>query len=150
MFAKTIIVVSAAIILATTLQVVAKDDGVPTIDLEKRCRESQRTTEKMVGNPLPGAFEVCMRTERAARELLVKVWETVPESVKAQCAQPRAYSPSYVEWVTCGEMERDVRKLRKEQPVSAQTDKLCPIVLFEQDGSITSVNACPVPTRLLY
>jgi hypothetical protein len=150
MIAKTAIAAFVAVVLATNLQVVAKDGGVPTIDLEKRCRQSQRTTEQTVGSPLPDAFAVCMRTEQAARELLVKVWDTVPASVKAQCAQPSAYSPSYVEWVTCGEMERDVRKLRQEQPVSARTDNLCPIVLFEQDGSITSVNACPVPTKLLY
>ena len=149
MVTKAIIALSAAIILAMTSQVVAKDGGVPYIDLEAHCRSAQRTTEQMVGTPLPDAFDNCMRTEQAAHDLLVKVWETALPSVKALCAQPMAYSPSYVEWVTCGEMERDVRKLRKEQPASGQISKMCPVVQYERDGSITSVIACPVPARRL-
>ena len=145
-----IVALSAAIVLAANLQAVAEDSGIPNIDLDKHCRDSQRTTEQMLGTPLPDAFETCKKTEQAARDQLVKVWETVPASVRAQCAQPKAYSPSYVEWLTCGEMERDVRKLRKEQPAIVRTNKLCPIVELDQDGSVTSVNACPVPARLLY
>ena len=150
MFAKALVALSAAVVLAATSQVVAKNGDVPSIDLEKHCRSSQRTTEQMVGTPIPDAFERCIATEKAAREQLLKVWGTVPASVKVQCAQPTAYSPSYVEWVTCAEMERDVRKLRKDQPAAIQTSNVCPIVQYDQNGSVTSVLACPVPLKSLY
>jgi hypothetical protein len=141
---------AAAIILATISQVVAKDGGVPNIDLQKQCRSSQRTTEHMLGRPLPDAFDRCIKSEQAARDALIKVWETASASIKAQCGQPNAYSPSYVEWLTCGEMERDVRALRKEQPRSVRADRGCPNLQYDEDGSIASVDACPVPNRLLY
>ena len=147
---QTLITLSAVIIVAITSQVVAKDGGVPEIDLDKRCQSSQRATEEMLGTARPDTFGSCMKTEKEARELLIKVWETAPAAVKALCAQPTGYSPSYVEWITCGEMARDVKKMRQEQPVSIRTNTLCPIVQYLQDGSVSSVAACRIPMRPLY
>ena len=141
---------AAVLMLFATSHVVAKNGGVPEIDTAKQCRNSQRVTEAMLGTALPDAFERCLKSEQAARDLLLEVWETAPASVKARCAQPEAYSPSYVEWVTCGELERDVRKLRQERPAAAQVDRGCPRVQYDEEGSITSVVACPAPTRHLY
>ena len=150
MFTRSIIVLCTAIAVASTSAVAAKDVGVPNIDIQKRCQNSKRATEEMLGKEQPDAFDQCVKGEQAARELLVKVWNTAPASVKALCAQPWGFSPSYVEWLTCGEMARDVRNMRAAQPVSIQTSKLCPIVEYLQDGSVSRVISCPIPTRPLY
>ena len=150
MTVKILIVLCATIILAATFEAVAEDNRVPNIDLSKRCRASERATVEMMGiSAREDAYDQCVKTETAAREQIIKVWDTVPAAAKALCAQPGVYSPSYVEWVTCGEMARDVAKSRKEQPAAVQTSKLCPIVRYQRDGSVTTVAACGVPTRRL-
>jgi hypothetical protein len=100
-----------------------------------------------------------MSDEQGAREQLIKNWATYPASDKTRCVQSMDYSPSYVEWLTCAEMARDVRKTRKEDAASpsnglniprqsaksrtGSNTKLCPIVQYAEDGmTIVSVNAC--------
>jgi hypothetical protein len=87
-------------------------------------------------------FGSCMSDENDARNQLEKDWATYPASDKARCIQPKEYTPGYVEWLTCLEMDRDVRVMRKGQPeISTSVDK-CPAVRYRQDGTIVSVNAC--------
>ncbi len=151
MLGRTSIILCAVIIFANTSPVSAKDGGVPNIALEKRCRASQKATDQLMATANPGAsFDACMKSENAARDTLVKMWTTIPASVKALCINPAAYSPSYVEWVTCSEMQSEVTKLRKGQPVSIETSNGCPIVRFKQDGSIISVVPCVLPAKPLY
>ena len=84
----------------------------------------------------------CISDENDARKLLEKDWARYPASDKAVCIQPKEYTPGYIEWLTCLEMNRDVRALRKGQPeISTSVDK-CPSVRYRQDGTIVSVDAC--------
>jgi hypothetical protein len=80
--------------------------------------------------------------EQAARDQLQKDWASFPASDKARCIQPKEYLPSYVEWLTCLEMTRDVRAMRKGQPDTSTSVDKCPVVRFREDGTIVSVNAC--------
>ena len=68
------------------------------------------------GTETANAFDSCMNDEKAAREQLVKDWSTFSASDKTLCVHPRDYLPSYVEWLTCVEMQTEVRKMRKDQP----------------------------------
>jgi hypothetical protein len=142
---------------------IAAAGGVPHVNMENNCRVSEKTLKDMFGDSLRGdVFESCMTQEGAAREEILKNWATYPAADRAHCIQPTAYMPSYVEWITCFEIARDVRKMRKEQPASAMDavppkqlpaasqlkprtgskTNLCPVVQFREDGSIASMKAC--------
>jgi hypothetical protein len=84
-------------------------------------------------------FSACMSDETTARDQLEKDWASFPTSNKARCIQPKEYLPSYVEWITCLEMTRDVKAMRKGQPEIATTVDKCPVVRFDEDGTIVSV-----------
>jgi hypothetical protein len=47
-----------------------------------------------------------------------------------------------VEWLTCIEMDRDVKAMRKEQPGPTSSADKCPVVRYLEDGTIVSVKAC--------
>jgi hypothetical protein len=96
---------------------VATAGNVPRIDIEKTCRASEKSTKEVFGNTAIGnIFESCMATEKANLEQLLKDWGTYPAVAKERCVQPAVYMPNYSEWLTCLEMERDVSKMRLENP----------------------------------
>ena len=114
-YACTALAFSSAIFLATTIPLTATDAGVPKIDVQKRCRASQHTSENILRTlPSSDAFDACVRDEEAARVALVRAWETMPASTKALCVQPTGFSASYIEWRECVEMERDVQAQKKK------------------------------------
>jgi hypothetical protein len=53
-------------------------------------------------------------SEQKARDQIVKDLATYSSADKALCMKTGVYLPSYVEWLTCLEMERDVRKMDRE------------------------------------
>jgi hypothetical protein len=134
----------------------AEQSGPATIDLQKTCRVTERSVNAVFGSAITNVFERCVENEKAAREQLVKEWATYSAADRALCIQPRSYQPSYAEWLTCTEMQRDVRKLRKEAASSpapgllglrpaARTGaaaKRCPIVQYGPDGGMVSAIAC--------
>jgi hypothetical protein len=84
--------------------------SIPTIDVEKTCR----TGRPLIGTgPDEKQIERCVSDEQKARETMAGQWEEFTARDKARCVQPGVYLPSYVEWLTCLEMERDVRALDK-------------------------------------
>jgi hypothetical protein len=83
----------------------------PSIDVQKMCRASEAVS--FADNT--ATFDVCMSDERAARERLVQDWANVEARDKARCVLPTEYLPSYTEWLTCLEMERELRKIRQAQ-----------------------------------
>jgi len=152
------VVLSAIILLAAASAAAAKDGSLPNIDLEKVCRASEKEINAVFTDINRDVFAACMSDEKAARERLIKDWATFSTSDKARCVAPRDYLPSYVEWSTCIEMTRDVRRMRKEQATStpaasnaskksgngrtSHETKECPVVQFRDDGTIVSVDAC--------
>ena len=134
---------SAAIALAiTTLTAGAKDNGPPAFDVQGNCRASQVAVESAIGSSNPGLFDSCVKSEQNAREELVKSWATTNAADKALCVQPTQYMASYVEWLTCLEMQKDVNKRRKENGAEQIIDSdasSCPMITWRPDGSITDV-----------
>jgi hypothetical protein len=141
MFTKSAIIISAAVVLAVASTALAKDGGLPKLNTEYGCHASENAMVAATGTD-SDTYGSCMSDENDARKQIEKDWATYPAADKARCIQPRDYTPGYVEWLTCLEMERDVKAMRKGQPaISSSVDK-CPAVRYRQDGTIVSVNAC--------
>jgi hypothetical protein len=147
----------AAFILAVAPAASAKDGSPPAIDLQKLCQAAQRAISDIYGAVVATTFDSCLSAEKGARDQLVKDWATFSRADVELCMRPNDFQPSYIEWYTCAEMQRDVRKIRKEQPASAppapntrrqsksrlgSETRQCPVVEIRADGSIVSVIAC--------
>ena len=141
MFIKSIIVLSAAMILAAA-SASAEDRGLPNLDIQRHCRAAQGATDETLGEKTANTVDSCVIGEQRAREKLVRDWQKITASEKASCVQPIVYSPSYMEWISCLETEAFLEKIRKEHPDSTATSKLCPTVKLREDGSVASVLAC--------
>jgi|SRR5712671_1244643 len=84
--------------------------GLPIIDVQKTCQTSGDVSGAA---PDERASDACLSSERAARATIVKEWNEFLADDKASCLRPDVYLPSYVEWVTCLELRRDVRNLKQ-------------------------------------
>jgi hypothetical protein len=85
--------------------------GLLTIDIQKTCRASGDVSGAAPGQE---ANDGCLNSERAARDAIVKQWKEFLSADKTSCIRPDVYLPSYVEWLTCLELQRDVRRLSKQ------------------------------------
>jgi hypothetical protein len=74
----------------------------------------------MGGTTTEQDVNACLDSEQKARDQLVKDLATYSSAYKAQCMRTDVYLPSYVEWLTCLEMERDVRKERRQEETFGQ------------------------------
>jgi hypothetical protein len=81
---------------------IALASGVPTIDIESTCR-SARTAA--LPEDQSAAYDSCMRDERDAKEQLRRNWTKYSPDAHAACTEEGGLSPSYVEWLTCLEMQ---------------------------------------------
>ena len=85
--------------------------AIPTVDIRKTCA----TAAGVAGaKPTEESMSGCMQSEQAARESIAQQWAQFTSVDRSRCITTKAYLPSYVEWLTCLEMERDVRNLRRE------------------------------------
>ena len=105
----------AVICAAAQAAEAAETKALPTIDLQARCKRSERAIVEMTGDKtlLGRGFDMCMRAEEDARAALAKAWPDMPQSYKTFCIKPAAYSPSYIEWIACMEMLIDLKRLRE-------------------------------------
>ena len=157
--------------LATPGVASAQSNGVPTADIATTCRTSEKALIAIFGAETQQNFESCMNSEKEAREQIVKNWQNFPAEARQRCVSTAGYMPSYVEWLTCLEMEQQVNELRKKAatnpvttegrggnaavrpgtPANSRGPRIgsaanpCPVVQSASDGSITSVIACPSP-----
>jgi hypothetical protein len=65
----------------------------------------------MGGTTTEQDINACLDSEQKARDQIFKDRATYSAADKRQCMRTDVYLPSYVEWLTCLEMERDVRKM---------------------------------------
>jgi hypothetical protein len=102
----------APILLGSQLMI-AVADGVPTVDIQNTCKAAANVT---AGTSVQQDIDICTSSEQKARETMVKDWSSYPEADRTRCVQAgrKVYLPSYVEWLTCLEMEAAVRKMRAE------------------------------------
>jgi hypothetical protein len=89
---------------------------VPTIDIQKTCQSAAGAIVSLMGGTtIEQDVNACLDSEQKARDQIFKDRATYSSADKALCMQTGVYLPSYVEWLTCLEMERDVRKMERPQ-----------------------------------
>ena len=85
-------------------------DAVPRFNIEPSCKG---------GLDSPGLNERygrCISEENGARQKLESTWSNWPSADRAQCSDTaRMGAPSYVELLTCLEMQKDARELNKKK-----------------------------------
>jgi hypothetical protein len=91
------------IIILTSLHPIPVADAVPKYDIARECQSEGGS---------PQAQKRCADDETQAHNQVQTEWTQFTASAKTQCNQETSIdgSPSYVELLTCLEMERDVRK----------------------------------------
>jgi hypothetical protein len=95
---------------------------VPTVDIEKACRAAAAAMVSLMGGSTTEQdMQGCLQSEQRAREQIVKDRATYSSADKGRCMRTDVYLPSYVEWLTCLEMERDVRMQRDQAPATNST-----------------------------
>jgi hypothetical protein len=85
-------------------------DNVPVLNFEPLCREAA------TGNlGIKEEFETCAKQEGAARDALAKQWSEFNAADRARCVRASATNgaASYVEVLTCLELDRDAKKLHQ-------------------------------------
>jgi hypothetical protein len=88
---------------------------VPTIDIQKTCQAAAGAMVSLMGGTTNEQdVNACLDSEQKARDQIVKDGATYASADKKQCMRTDVYLPSYVEWLTCLEMGRDVRKMQRE------------------------------------
>ena len=86
---------------------------VPNINIQETCRVAAGVMVNLLGSGTSqNDVQICLETENKARQQLLKDWSTFQASDRAGCIQPNVYLPSYVEWLTCFEMNKSVREAR--------------------------------------
>jgi len=130
------IVANAAIIagvlagLAAVLADTARAQ-VPTVAINKTC-QSAAAAMISLGSPGSGRDEeICLKSENDARERMIKDWSSFEASDRKDCVQPNTYLPSYIEWLTCFEMNRNVREMRQ------RGQAMPPVLPTGRDGYMT-------------
>jgi len=147
----TTIAISVAIAGAITAVVLgATRDAraqVPSVDIEQTCHNAADAMVGLLGGSTArNDYEICLNSEKAAREQLEKDWANFSAADKAQCLQSKVYLPSYVEWQTCMQMERDVRTLRGNTPAPSAT---APVTLPTVAPAINDAPPVSGPTTVL-
>ena len=105
--------------LGSQILLAAATGSFPAIDIEKTCRGSEKSIVEIFGSGTDMTFDACMKQQSDARGQIANDWPNYPAEGRQRCMNPRAYMPSYVEWLTCLEMEGAVRDLRKNaRPIS--------------------------------
>jgi len=89
---------------------IAVADKVPDLNFEPICREA--AGEKL---GLKDDSAICIGDERAARDALAKRWSEFESADRARCIRLSTMNrtASYVEVLTCLEMDRDAKGLRQ-------------------------------------
>ena len=107
-------------IVGANILVAGIGSATPTVNIRNTC-QAAASVSTWIGGGISAETLVdsCLSSEQAARDLMVKNWSTFSAADKTQCVRPEVYLPSYVEWLTCLEMERDVRKMRQQDARAA-------------------------------
>jgi hypothetical protein len=94
------------IVIVTSLHLTPVADDVPKFDIAREC-QSEGGSQDML--------DTCANDEKQARDQLQKEWATFGPGDRRQCYQETNAdgSPSYVEFLTCLEMARDVKNTSK-------------------------------------
>ena len=93
----------AALLVGSAQAAPRSRDGVPELNVKESCGDAQKFSSQ--SDNKGNAFKGCMQDEMAAKDQLAKNWNKFKPYDKQSCVeQARAPSPSYVEVLTCLEM----------------------------------------------
>jgi hypothetical protein len=88
---------------------------VPTVDIRETCRAAAGVMVNLMGgSTAQNDVDICLESENKAQQQMIKDWSTFEPSDRAGCIQPQVYLPSYIEWLTCFEMNKVVRQARQQ------------------------------------
>ena len=91
------------------------DAQVPNINIQDTCRAAAAVMVNLMGGSTSqNDVQICLETENKARQQLLKDWSTFKPSDREGCVQANQYLPSYIEWLTCFEMNKVVREARQQ------------------------------------
>jgi hypothetical protein len=132
-------------VVGTQILMVAAS-GPPKANIEQTCEAAEKDLGEIFGGNVRTTLDQCVRQENEAFEQIKKDWAKYPADSRQLCVQPQVYSPSYIEWLTCLEMNQQVRQIREQEAKSAQAKAVpqrrmrrpCPYADFNPDGSIAS------------
>jgi len=113
------------LLVASPIVANAASTGVPTVDIAATCRESEKAITSMFGLSSQQTFDRCMKLEGDAWTEIDRNWRSYTGGGRQRCVNTTVYLPSYVEWLTCLEMEQHVEALRRSNTTttgSAATD----------------------------
>ena len=101
-------VVMLGAVLMAVFPNVAIGQGVPKIDVAPSCRAAAKGYAGLTQE-----FDSCLRSEEAAREILVKGWNDFVAADRDSCHRLTSTGTpgTYTELLTCLEMRRDARAL---------------------------------------
>jgi hypothetical protein len=89
---------------------------VPVVDIQATCQAAAGVMVSLLGGSTTDQdVKGCLDSEQKARDQIVKDLSTFSSLDKSRCMRTAVYLPSYVEWLTCLEMERDVKKMNLGQ-----------------------------------
>jgi hypothetical protein len=89
---------------------------LPSIDIQNTCKAAAGVMLNLMGgSTVHNDVQICLDSEDKARQQILKDWSNFTASDRAGCVQAQVYLPSYVEWLTCFEMNRVVREARAAQ-----------------------------------
>lgn len=82
---------------------------IPKLNVEQTCRDSATADPT-----IPFDIKLCLDSENRARDELTGKWASFPDADRQQCSQMASMggTASYVELITCLEMDREVREER--------------------------------------
>jgi hypothetical protein len=93
---------------------------VPTVDIRETCRAASKVTVSLNSPSGGGDLDICMKSETDAQQQMIKNWSTFQPSDRAGCVQTKVYLPSYIEWLTCFEMNKVVREMKQKGQFSQE------------------------------
>jgi hypothetical protein len=127
----------AALVLAAGVFAICADTAraqVPTVNIQATCRAAAGVMLNLgvggEGRTGPNDEQICIESENKARDQIIKDWSKFEPSDREGCIQTRGYLPSYVEWLTCFEMNKVVREARTQQGRAMKS-------VTNPDGSMT-------------
>ena len=124
-----------AVVIAAVLACLpgtAPAQQLPSVNIQETCRAAAGVMVNLMGgSTTENDIKICLESENKAREQMVKDWSTFQASDRAGCVQAQEYLPSYVEWLTCFEMNKVVREARERGQATQDVTKP------DSDGFIT-------------
>ena len=99
---------------------IAQTQVVPTINVQETCRAAAGVMANLLsGSSVANDVQICVDSENKSRDQIIKDWGSYTEADRSGCIQPAGYLPSYVEWLTCFEMNKVVRESRASHRAAA-------------------------------